>query len=355
MKPPLLFATLSLILASPAAFGKSELEILRSRCSEQERQIHLLEEENAKLRTDGHERSSAVPKTPPAATAAPKAEAASKTPSSATYTIQSGDNWQKISRKLGSTPEKLAKANGLKTSSIIHPGQKLKVPGAAAIAASATPASAPPVAKSGKTHEVREGETFASISKKHGMSTQALIAANPKVKPSALRPGQIVSLGGTAPKTTMIAATETPVAESTKSLPAAKTSMTHQNIPVSTAETFATKPAPSAKPAPTPKPYPTPKPAPTPKPSSTPKPAAATAPVDSNTTPAPANQPVAETETPSSANKIHPVTINGEITYGEFAIQHGTDTARLNALNGLDLTTATVLAKGSELYVPAQP
>ena len=43
------------------------------------------------------------------------------------------------------------------------------------------------------------------------------------------------------------------------------------------------------------------------------------------------------------------------MTYGEFASKHGTDTERLNALNGLDLTHATVLAKGSELYVPAQP
>ena len=43
------------------------------------------------------------------------------------------------------------------------------------------------------------------------------------------------------------------------------------------------------------------------------------------------------------------------MTYGEFAAKHGTDAERLNALNGLDLTTATVLAKGSELYVPAQP
>ena len=43
------------------------------------------------------------------------------------------------------------------------------------------------------------------------------------------------------------------------------------------------------------------------------------------------------------------------MTYGEFASKHGTDVERLNALNGLDLTTATVLAKGSELYVPAQP
>jgi hypothetical protein len=50
-----------------------------------------------------------------------------------------------------------------------------------------------------------------------------------------------------------------------------------------------------------------------------------------------------------------PVTIDSEITYGDFAANHGTDTERLNALNGLDLMNATVLAKGSELYVPAQP
>jgi hypothetical protein len=43
------------------------------------------------------------------------------------------------------------------------------------------------------------------------------------------------------------------------------------------------------------------------------------------------------------------------MTYGEFAAKHGTSIGRLNDLNGLDLANATVLAKGSELYVPAQP
>jgi ribosomal protein L7/L12 len=37
------------------------------------------------------------------------------------------------------------------------------------------------------------------------------------------------------------------------------------------------------------------------------------------------------------------------------AAAHGTSTAKLNALNGLNLNSSTVLAKGSELYVPAQP
>jgi hypothetical protein len=43
------------------------------------------------------------------------------------------------------------------------------------------------------------------------------------------------------------------------------------------------------------------------------------------------------------------------MTFGEFAAQHGTDIDRLNELNGLDLSSATVLAQGSELYVPGQP
>jgi hypothetical protein len=43
------------------------------------------------------------------------------------------------------------------------------------------------------------------------------------------------------------------------------------------------------------------------------------------------------------------------MTYGEFAAKHGTQIERLNELNGLDLNQNTVLAKGSELYVSAQP
>jgi hypothetical protein len=47
--------------------------------------------------------------------------------------------------------------------------------------------------------------------------------------------------------------------------------------------------------------------------------------------------------------------IDGKTTFGEFATQHGIDVARLNELNALELVETTVLAKGSELYVPAQP
>lgn len=50
-----------------------------------------------------------------------------------------------------------------------------------------------------------------------------------------------------------------------------------------------------------------------------------------------------------------PVRIEKEITYSEFAAQHGTTTRRLDELNGYELDPSTVLARGSELYIPAQP
>ncbi|RYD17248.1 MAG: LysM peptidoglycan-binding domain-containing protein, partial [Verrucomicrobiaceae bacterium] len=192
MKPTLLFATLSMLLASPSVLAKSELEILRSRCSEQERQIRMLENENSQLRGDHRASSVAAPAKEAAAPApakpAPAPAAAPAATQSNSYTVKSGDSFNKIARKVGTSPQKLAKLNGLKTTAVIRPGQKLKVPGGQAVAATqapSAPAAAPAVASvSGKTHTVRSGDTFSSISKKHGVSVESLVAANPKVKPS---------------------------------------------------------------------------------------------------------------------------------------------------------------------------
>ena len=41
-----------------------------------------------------------------------------------------------------------------------------------------------------------------------------------------------------------------------------------------------------------------------------------------------------------------------EMTYGELAAQYGTETDRLNSLNGLDLQSSTVVVKGADLLVP---
>jgi LysM repeat protein len=303
MKSTLLFATLSMVLASPTAFAKSELEMLRSRCSDQERQIRQLENDNTKLRADGREARPA----PAKAEAAAKPEVKKPERSSSnerTYTVRAGDSMEKIGRKVGTNPEKLAKANGLKTSSIIHPGLKLKVPGA----------------NQAPTKEV------------------AVAKATPAPAKRTAAPVE-------REETTMIS---TPVSREKVQAPIAKAP-----APAAPAMKAAAPSSMAVKETPAPKVAPIPAPAPIRET----KPEPAKTPLAAASIPAPATLPAAPEKevaaVPEAQQKIHAVTVDGEMTYGDFANKHGTDTGRLNALNGLDLTTATVLAKGSELYVPA--
>jgi LysM repeat protein len=319
MKTTLWLTSFSLLL-SPLGLSKTELETLRSTVTEQERQIRQLEEENMKLRSlNGLEI-----KNPPAGTTASKPTAAA---SSDTYTIRAGDTLAKIARNTGSSAEAIARANGIKNAAKISVGQKIKIPGkvasatpsapAPATAPTATPSPAP--ASSSETYVVRNGDTFYSIARKHKISSESLVAANPSIKPSGLRTGQLIRL-------------------SAKSAPAVAASAPAPSAPA-TSKTVAA-PAPSPAPAPS-KPAQETTTAKSHTPTPTPSPAASHSPAP-NTTPAP-------------KTAVHSVTIDGEMTYGEFAAKHGTQIERLNELNGLDLNQNTVLAKGSELYVSAQP
>lgn len=242
--------------AMPAALGMSELETLRVRCTEQAQQIQRLETEILQLRGIKPEQvpvAKAVPEV-----VSPPAKAAATGPA---YLVQAGDSLDKIARKNGSSAEKLAKANGLELTSILHIGQKLVLPGKegkSAAAPSAAPAESP------------------------GPRAPDVAAKSPSTTPPAIKP------------------------------------------PAAEAPSSAANPPSAAGPSKT-------------KPTETP----------------------AAPETPAlpkvDTKKTHAVRIETEITYGDFAIKHGTTIKRLNDLNGLDLTKATLLAKGSELYVPGQP
>lgn len=359
MKATLLFATtLTMLLVSSGAKGMSELEELRARCNAQEQQIQSLEK---RLRSS-----------PGSATAT---ETASSTVanSSGTHVVKAGESLDRIARQNGCSVEQLAQANGLRATSIIQPGQKLTLPGATSLASVASaekpPLSSQPKASvskyAGKTHKVRQGETYYSISKKYKMSIPSLMAANPKVKATALRPGLVLKLSkdsapapaSPAPASTPVVAAKTPYPEA-KSAPAPKASApqpkTEPKHNSSTVPVIAEAPRglrkTDAKPA-------APQPAAnsiteTKAPASSPAPAAAAPAAQSKNEPQPASQ-ASPSQNPEK--KVRSVTVDNEMTYGDFAANHGTDTSRLNDLNGLDLTHATVLAKGSELYVPAQP
>ncbi|MBK1883242.1 LysM peptidoglycan-binding domain-containing protein [Luteolibacter pohnpeiensis] len=301
MKSPIWLAASAMLLTAPLGLSKTELETLRSLCNEQERQIHQLEEENAHLRLLAGEK------------AKPRLEENSRGPSDSTrsepsssgkgqsYTIRSGDTLAAIARKYGTTVNQLTKANGIKNAGLISVGQVIVIPQASPApqnaSAPAAPAPSHQAADQDDIYIIKPGETFYSIAKAHGMSTDTLMAANPGVKASQLRTGQKLHLG-----------------RATSSQQIAK----------------AEKPAP----------------APAPQAPSSPAPAKE------------ASRQEAKTSTAQSTGgqpAIRSITVNGEMTYGEVANKYGVDVGRLNDLNGLNFADATLLAKGSELYIPAQP
>jgi LysM repeat protein len=222
----------------------------------------------------------------------------------ATYTVKPGDSFAKIARNSGCTPAELAKANGLKLTAVIHPGQKLTLPGKG---------TAPAAAAADGSHTIQPGDTLAAISRRYAVSLDSLLAANPGINPKTLKPGQKIRLAAAPkPEPRQPAASPTPTTPTT----------------------------PAATPAATP-------PAAVPPPAS-PPPA-------ENADAADAQEPPQEPVAAPSEGQIRTVMVEAEMTYAEFAAKHGTDIARLNELNGLDLVSSTVLAKGSELYVPGQP
>lgn len=268
-------ASLVVVFAiSGPLMSATETDRLRALCEEQEMQIRQLEEKIARL-TD----------TPPPSRPAPAAPAGARdfqpVSSEATYTVKSGDSIERIARKNGMPPSSLAKLNGLKADSLIHPGQKLKIPGETAVAGHE---SAPAPAEESRMHTVASGETFYKISMKYGVTVDELVAANPNVNHKALKVGQKIKVDR--------------VAKSIVKAPAPASSL------------------------------------------------ASNAPIPILNNPAPVGKPRASDR---------PVRIEKEITYGEFAAKHGTTTRRLDELNGLELDPSTVLAQGSELYIPAQP
>jgi LysM repeat protein len=293
MNRTLQMASLSMLLGSPLAPAQSELESLRARSLEQERQIRQLEEENSRLRGESPAPTPA-PSPAPAATPLPdlvevEPSATVSAPSQAggVYIVKPGDSLQKIASKTGVPTQTLLQLNGLKPNAMIHPGQKFKLPAKASTPQSSAPAAPISAPTDGRTHEVQKGDTFFSIAKKYGMSTADLIAANPDAKPSALRLGQKIQLGKPATPSTPAAPTETSPSPTT----------------------------PEATPAP---------------------------------------QPASSSSAKPDARPEKPVTVmvESEMNYADFAAKYGTDTGRLNSLNGLDLEPTTILAKGSELYVP---
>ncbi|MCW3494761.1 LysM peptidoglycan-binding domain-containing protein [Microbacterium sp. SSM24] len=127
--------------------------------------------------------------------AARAAAPAPATPSAATgtYTVKGGDTVSAIAQRHGISVQAVLSANRLGWSSIIYPGQKLRIPGRAVPAAATKPA-APAPAPATTSYVVRAGDTVTAIAQRHGVGVNAVLTANKLSAASIIYPGQKLAI-----------------------------------------------------------------------------------------------------------------------------------------------------------------
>ena len=134
-----------------------------------------------------------------------KTTATTSRTSGGNYLVQPGDTLYSIARRSGMSLNSLLTLNGLSQSSVIYPGQSLTISHGALNATVASPVSYKSTASSASTSDtytVQAGDTLYSIARRSGMSLNTLLSINGLSQSSVIRPGQTLSVSGSASQTT---------------------------------------------------------------------------------------------------------------------------------------------------------
>lgn len=99
------------------------------------------------------------------------------------YTVVKGDSLSKIAARYSTTWQKLAAYNGLTNPSLIHVGQKIKIPG-----------TAPSAPSKPRTYTVVAGDSLSRIGNRLGVSWRKIATANGIKFPWIIRPGQVLTI-----------------------------------------------------------------------------------------------------------------------------------------------------------------
>jgi peptidoglycan endopeptidase LytE len=122
--------------------------------------------------------------------------------SNVTYTIKSGDYLAGIAYRHKVKLADLLSVNKLTATSVIHPGQVLKLPaGAVTPAKTASTGASGGVGVSTLTYTVQSGDFLSGIASRHKVKLSQLLAVNKLTVSSLITPGQLLKLpaGATAP------------------------------------------------------------------------------------------------------------------------------------------------------------
>jgi len=115
------------------------------------------------------------------------------------YVVAKGDTLSGIARKHGLKLSALLNANGMSMSSVIRPGQTLRLPGQSSSAgvSEKSPAPTPSIPSAASTHKVMKGENLSRISAIYGVTVAQIMEWNGISNPSLIREGQslIISMG----------------------------------------------------------------------------------------------------------------------------------------------------------------
>ena len=126
-----------------------------------------------------------------------------------TYVVVNNDSLSRIASRINVPINDLLAVNGFVRSSVIVPGQVIKLPdtasnapanqtSAASVASSSVSASATSSSVAGPTYVVQRNDSLSLIASKTKVSLSALLSANKFTRTSVIVPGQVIKLPASA-------------------------------------------------------------------------------------------------------------------------------------------------------------
>lgn len=148
----------------------------------------------------------------------PAAFRAAQQPVPAVYTIARGDTISAVAARYGLDTYAVLKLNRLTASTIIFPGQQIKLSDSATAPAAPAPAAKPTA--TAKVHTVKPGDTLSAIAAQHGVKLAEVFSWNGLGMSSIIYPGQKVKVGSVADAPAAPAPVQPPAAQAPAKTPA---------------------------------------------------------------------------------------------------------------------------------------